>query len=128
MSNLTLALEIQLEEIKDLLQEASKYRGEVDPLYVRDLVAALQVEIEDALTPKCKCCGDALEEIEVNLMGFLCSDCYRNQTQKSQQLCPQCGCLFIPRLGELECPECMADWKAHREEVRRAHAATNGTL
>ena len=48
MSNLTPALEILFEEIKDLLQEASKHRGEVSPLYVRDKVAELQVEVEEA--------------------------------------------------------------------------------
>ena len=49
MSNLTPELEIMFGDIKDLLQEASKYRREVSPLYVRDKVADLQTVVEEAI-------------------------------------------------------------------------------
>ena len=95
MSALTPALEVLFEDIRDLLQEASKHRGEVDPLYVRDKVAELQVEVEEVLKKAGRC------EICEGPVPPLCFACYLSE---------------------------MADLEAHREEVQRAHAATNGTL
>lgn len=96
MSALTPALEIMFEDIKDLLQEASKYRREVSPLYVRDKVAELQVEVEEALTTKCAQCEEPMDYTP----KLLCKDC----------------------AWELMLED------SHRDEVKLAFAATNGTL
>jgi hypothetical protein len=71
MTNLTPTLEIMVGDILDALDDMLKHRGSVDPLYVRDLVAELQVEVEDALTlaSVCRECGEVLPP--------LCPDCAR---------------------------------------------------
>lgn len=126
MSNLTPEIEERFYWLKEMCSGASK--GEhIGPLMIRDKIIELEALVEDALTPKCKGCGEPMVWWKRGL--DLCLDCFKNQQQKAARLCAQCGHLFFPGGPELMvCPDCIADWEAHIEEVERAHAATNGTL
>lgn len=117
--------------IKHLLSEANKHPRTIDPIEVRDLVYTLEVEVREALIPHCNGCGDPLEEWLTSV--DLCSDCFKNMQQKAMTPCHICELLFVPmEPGQALCRACLdseaRDEMLHREEVQRAHAATNGTL